>query len=108
MNDSTAEFPADIFNVPLYLISEDEHISSFSLGSPSTSCKLLILLKDEQYETCNPKDLELLNKIADWKDLNLKRSEVFVVNLAKQEARFISLLKKFTLKNIIGFGIQSG
>jgi hypothetical protein len=109
MTDSKKEFfVADVFDVPLYVVPENESVISFSLETPASSCRLLVLLQDEEHEKCNPRDLDLLNKIADWKDLNLKRSEVFVVNLAKQEVRFISLLKQFSPKNVIGFGIQPG
>jgi len=107
MTDSKKEFfVANVFDVALYVIREIESIINFSLEIPASSCRLLVLLQDEEHEKCNPRDLDLLNKIAYWKDLNLKRSEVFVVNLAKQEVRFISLLKKFSPKNVIGFGIQ--
>jgi hypothetical protein len=97
--------PVRVFDSDVYLVKDESSLKRFSLADPADVCRLLVLLRDPDHETCAPADLELLNKIADWKDLKLKRSEVMVVNLARQETSLIELNKNIHASNIIGFGI---
>ncbi|MFI5134867.1 MAG: hypothetical protein ACHQD9_03335 [Chitinophagales bacterium] len=96
---------AGIFDTPLFLVPDEEEIKSFSLAEPVAECKLLVILKDEKNEKVSEKDRDLLNKIADWKDLNLKRNEVIVINSAKQNVKFTQLISKFHSPAIISFGV---
>jgi len=108
-NNSIEELAAaGVFDLPLFLVHEKEVIKSFSLAQPTASCKLLVILKDEKSETVNENDRDLLNKIADWKDLGLKRNEVIVINTAKQNASFHQLHSEFHAPAIIGFGVIPG
>lgn len=96
---------AEIFDSEIFIVPQEGPIQFVALAEPKETCRLLILIHETQHETCAPADLELLNKIADWKELKLKRNEVFVVNLAKQETSLITLNRNFHSLNIIGFGI---
>lgn len=97
--------PLGVFDSDVYLLKEESALKRVSLADPPEACRLLILLRDPAHETCAPADLELLNKIADWKDLKLKRSGVTVVNLARRETSLLELNKNVHASNIIGFGI---
>jgi hypothetical protein len=96
-----------LFNVEIFMVEEEGEIASFSLGdNPSQPVKLIVLLKDENNERAVSPDIDMLNKIADWKEYHLKREEVVVLNLAHQNVSLKQLLKKFPSPNIVCFEIS--
>jgi len=106
-NEENPEMYQQLFSAPVYDVGEEQDISSFCLSDkPAKQTRLLVLLKDEKNEKAQAADLEMLNKIADFKDYHLKREEVQVVNLAFQSPTFLELAKKFSSPNILAFGID--
>lgn len=105
-NEVNFEMMEQLFDVEIYRVEEEGEIISFCLGEyPAKQVKLLVLLKDEKNERASAADIDMLNKIADWKEYNLKRDEVVVLNLAHQNVSQKQLLKKFSPANIVGFEI---
>ena len=97
-----------IFNSEIFIVDEGPHlIHSFCLAERQEGkIKLLVLLNDEMNENASPSDIELLNKIADFKDYQLTREEVVVLNLAHQTVSLKQLTKEFSSPNILCFGIS--
>lgn len=105
ITEKEPEVPPGIFTADIFTVSEPVAVRHFALAEPPLPCRLLVLIHDAAHQTCSPADLELLNKIADWKELKLQRSEVTVVNLAHQKTTLLQLNKNFHASNIIGFGV---
>jgi hypothetical protein len=99
-----------IFEKDIFVVEEcDTVINSFCLAeSPPNKIKLLVLLNDAMNEKASVTDIELLNKIADFKEYHLTREEVVVLNLAHQTVSWKQLTKNFSSPNIICFGISPG
>jgi hypothetical protein len=95
-----------LFHDELFLIPPEQPVKSFSLVNDSREdAKLLILLKDELNQQAKTSDIELLLKIADFKEYQVGSQKVKVVNLAHQQLTFIKLTKDFIAPYIIAFGI---
>ena len=96
-----------LFNTELFVPKEnDVDVISFCLAEkPADKIKLLVLVKDEINERASSGDIELLNKIADFKDYHLTREEVVVLNLSHQTVSMKQLIQKFSSPNILCFGI---
>ena len=97
-----------IFEKDIFVVEEgDQVINSFCLAEkPAHKIKLLVLLNDALNEKASKSDIELLNKIADFKDYHLAREEVVVLNLAHQRVWWKQLTKKISAPNILCFGIS--
>lgn len=108
MNDfENAELLQVLFTGETYVIPETDAINLFSLGEKlSKDCRLLFILKNENHETASAREVEVLQKTVDWKDLKLSREEVAVINIALQSVSFPNLTNQCGAKNIIVFGIE--
>lgn len=97
-----------LFNNEIFIAEEeDDELDSFCLAEkPADKIRVLVLLNDELNKTASASDIELLVKIADFKDYHLTREEVAVMNLAHQTVSLNSLKKNFSSANILCFGIS--
>jgi hypothetical protein len=97
-----------IFNTEIFIVDEEPHvIHSFCLAERQAGkIKLLVMLNDVMNEKASPSDIELLNKIADFKEYHLTREEVVILNLAHQTVSLKQLTKEFSSPNILCFGIS--
>lgn len=104
--DLNVETMQQLFRLNLYMPIEAEGMDWFSLGENSSrSIKLIFLIRDLINKKGDRTDIDLLNKIADFKEYGLKREEVIVINLVHQSASFLQLKKKFGAVQIVAFGI---
>ena len=105
-NEANLEMFQHLFHAEIYIVEEEGEVNSFCLGEdPAEQIRLLVLLKDEKNERASPQAIDMLNKIADWKEYDLKRGEVVVLNLAHQNVSMKQLLKKFSSPNIVCFEV---
>src|SRR6185295_12584739 len=98
-----------LFDTEIFTVKEDgdNEVHSFCLAErPAGRIKLLVLLNDEMNEKASSSDIELLNKIADFKEYHVTREEVAVLNLAHQTVSLKQLIKSFSSPNILCFGIS--
>ena len=106
-NEVNSEMLQQLFDVDIFMVEEGGEVTSFCLGEyRGEQVRLLVLLKDEKNERASAPDIEMLNKIADWKEYHLKREEVIVLNLAHQRVSLKQLLKNFSSPNILCFDIS--
>jgi hypothetical protein len=105
MTSQPLPFIPEIFDTPLFTVAEPVKPSMVPLAEPREKNRLVFILENPQEEVCSAAEMDLLCKIADWKELKMKRTEAAVVNCARQPVVFTELLRSVRLKNVICFGV---
>lgn len=103
------EMYRQLFDTDIFIVQDHDNVISFGLSEhPPDLIKLLILLKDDDNIKADEGSIELLKKIADFKNYNLGREKIRVANLSNQFTSFLLLSKQFSSPNIVCFGISAG
>lgn len=98
---------SEVMKQEIYLHPDQNEITSFGIEeSADANPKLIFLIRNENAETAGEEEMSVIVKTADWKELNLKRNEVRIINIARQVVSFATVMREFNPQAMVFFGIE--